>query len=215
MKNRRHYTSVITGFAIVGLINTTGCSTSATEAKKSMGAPSPRASAPQSPSGALNSPGLTADALRSREQDKSSLEALRRGDAPPTSGDGGLKEVYFDFDQYDLDSEDRAILRANADWLKKNLTARVEIEGHSDERGTNDYNLALGAKRAQAAKDYLTSLGVSADRITTTSYGEEIPACRSQSEDCLQKNRRDKFVITGPGSNTLDRVGISSREGSA
>ena len=73
--------------------------------------------------------------------------------------------MYFDFDQYELDTEDWAILRANADWLKKNPTARVEIEGHSDERGTNEYNLALGAKRAQAAKDYLTSLGISADRM--------------------------------------------------
>ena len=137
--------------------------------------------------------------MRSREQDKSSLEALRGGDAALRSGDGGLKEVYFDFDQYELDTEDRAILRANADWLKKNPTARVEIEGHSDERGTNEYNLALGAKRAQAAKDYLTSLGISADRIATISYGEEIPACQSQSEDCRQKNRRDRFVITAQG----------------
>ncbi len=200
MRNKKLYMAVSTGLAIAGwIISTTGCSTSAPEAKKSIGAPIPRASAPQSQSGALNSPRLTPDTLRSREQDKSSLEALRRGDVPLTSGDGGLKEVYFDFDQYELDTEDRAILRANADWLKKNLAARVEIEGHSDERGTNEYNLALGAKRAQAAKDYLTSLGILADRIATTSYGEEIPACRSQSEDCWQKNRRDRFVITAQG----------------
>jgi NDP-sugar pyrophosphorylase family protein len=86
------------------------------------------------------------------------------------------------------------IVEVNADWLKKNPAPRIEIEGHSDERGTNEYNLALGAKRAQAAKDYLTSLGIPADRIATTSYGEEIPVCRSQGEDCWQKNRRDRFV---------------------
>jgi len=202
MKKKRRYTAIITGLAIAGLISTTGCSTSDQEAKKSMRAPSPRASPPQSQSesGALKSPGLTTDTLRPGDQNKSSLEALRRGDTPPTSGDGGLKDLYFAFDQYELDTEDRAILRAHADWLKKNLTARVEIEGHSDERGTNEYNLALGAMRAQAAKDYLTSLGISADRIATTSYGEEIPACQSQSEDCRQKNRRDRFVITAQGA---------------
>jgi peptidoglycan-associated lipoprotein len=111
------------------------------------------------------------------------------------SRESALKEIYFEFDRYDIDTEYRAILRANADWLKKNPAVRIEIEGHSDERGTNEYNLALGAKRAQAAKDYLISLGVSANRISTVSYGEEIPACRSQGEDCWQKNRRDRFVM--------------------
>ena len=192
---RYRYADVIIGLVIAGLMGTTGCSTFEPAAKKSISVPSPRPFTPQSQSGALESPGLTPDTLRSR----SSLEALRGGDAALRSGDGGLREVYFDFDQYELDTEDWAILRANADWLKKNPTARVEIEGHSDERGTNEYNLALGAKRAQAAKDYLTSLGISADRIATISYGEEIPACQSQSEDCRQKNRRDRFVITAQG----------------
>jgi len=198
MKKEKRYTATITGLAIAGLISATGCSTSDQATKTPTRAPSPRASLPQSQSeaGALKAPGFTTDTLRPGVQNKSTLEALRRGDTPPPLGDGGLKDVYFDFDQYELDTEDRAILRAHADWLKKNLTARVEIEGHSDERGTNEYNLALGAMRAQAAKDYLTSLGISADRIATTSYGEEIPACQSQSEDCRQKNRRDKFVIT-------------------
>ena len=196
---RYRYADVIIGLVIAGLMGTTGCSTFEPAAKKSISVPSPRPFTPQSQSGALKSPSLTPDTLRSREQDNSSLEALRGGDAALRSGDGGLKEVYFDFDQYELDTEDRAILRANNDWLKKNPTARVEIEGHSDERGTNEYNLALGAKRGQAAKDYLTSRGISADRIATISYGEEIPACQSQSEDCRQKNRRDRFVITAQG----------------
>jgi peptidoglycan-associated lipoprotein len=129
------------------------------------------------------------------------LDALRRGDAPTTPAGSALKEVYFEFDRYDLDTEDRAILRTNAEWLKKNSALRVEIEGHCDERGTSEYNLALGAKRAQAAKDYLMSLGVAPNRISATSYGEEIPVCREHSEDCWQKNRRDRFVtVTGkPG----------------
>jgi peptidoglycan-associated lipoprotein len=81
--------------------------------------------------------------------------------------------------------------------LKANPSARLEIEGHCDERGTSEYNLALGAKRAQAAKQYLESLGISPQRVSTISYGEEIPACRQRTEDCYQQNRRDRFVVRG------------------
>ena len=125
---------------------------------------------------------------------QSSLDALRRGDAAKTSADSALKEIFFDFDRYDLSSDARATLTADADWLKKNPAAKVEVEGHCDDRGTNEYNLALGAKRAQTAKDYLVTLGVAAARLSTTSYGEEIPVCREHNEECWQKNRRDRFV---------------------
>ena len=123
-----------------------------------------------------------------------SLEDARKG-KPPLS-DGPLKEVYFAFDSFDLRPDARATLKTNADWLKANPSTRVEIEGHTDERGTNEYNLALGAKRAQAAKDYLVSLGIPADRLSTISNGEELQVCKEQTEDCWQKNRRDRFVIT-------------------
>ncbi|HYA28430.1 MAG TPA: OmpA family protein, partial [Acidobacteriota bacterium] len=85
---------------------------------------------------------------------------------------------------------------ANADWLKGNPAARVEIEGHCDERGTNEYNLALGAKRAQAARDYLANLGVNSNRLSTISYGEEIPVCKESNEACWKQNRRARFVIS-------------------
>src|SRR6516165_8428580 len=81
------------------------------------------------------------------------------------------------------------------EWLKANPSAVVEIEGHCDERGTNDYNMALGAKRAQAAMDYLITVGVAAGRLSTTSYGEEVPVCQEHTEECWAKNRRDRFVI--------------------
>jgi len=123
-----------------------------------------------------------------------SLEDARKG-KPPVS-DGPLKEVYFAYDSFDLRPDARATLKTNADWLKANSSARVEIEGHCDERGTNEYNLALGAKRAQAAKDYLISLGIPAARLSTISYGEELQVCKEQTEDCWQKNRRDRFVVT-------------------
>jgi peptidoglycan-associated lipoprotein len=88
-------------------------------------------------------------------------------------------------------------LQAHAAWLKSNPAARVEIEGHCDERGTTEYNLALGAKRARSARDYLVSLGIAAARVSTTSYGEELLVCKEKTDDCYRKNRRDRFVIIG------------------
>src|SRR5258706_11346543 len=152
----------------------------------------------QTNSGAQKTPGQDP----AGSQDKSSLDALQRGEVPKTPADSALKEVYFEFASYNLSTDARATLKNSADWLKKNPAVRVELEGHCDERGTNEYNLALGAKRAQAAKDYLLSLGIPAERLSTTSYGAEIPVCREHSEDCWAKNRRDRFVnVTGkPGA---------------
>ena len=125
----------------------------------------------------------------------SSLEALQRGESTATPASSPLKEVYFDFDSYDLSAGTRETLKANAAWLRDNPAVIVDIEGHCDERGTNDYNMALGAKRAEAAMDYLTTLGVAAGRLSTTSYGEEVPVCAEHTEECWAKNRRDRFVI--------------------
>ncbi len=124
-----------------------------------------------------------------------SLDALRKGQSTATPASSPIKDVYFEFDRYDLRADARETLKANAEWLKKNPAARVEIEGHCDERGTNEYNLALGAKRAQAAKDYLATLGIRGDRLSTISYGEEIPVCKEHGEGCWRQNRRARFVI--------------------
>jgi peptidoglycan-associated lipoprotein len=124
-----------------------------------------------------------------------SLDQLREGKSPVTPASSPLKDVYFEFDRYDLRADARDILKANADWLKNNPSARVEIEGHCDERGTNEYNLALGAKRSQAVKDYLVTLGISTERLSTISYGEEIPVCKEPTEECRGKNRRARFVV--------------------
>lgn len=110
---------------------------------------------------------------------------------------GLLGDVFFDFDQADLTQEARARLAKNAEFMKGQPTLTFAIEGHCDERGTNEYNLALGDRRAQAAKDYLVSLGVNAGRFNTISYGEERPFCTESNEACWQKNRRAKFVVTG------------------
>jgi peptidoglycan-associated lipoprotein len=110
---------------------------------------------------------------------------------------GPLTDIHFDYDDFTIRPQDGEILRTNAKWLSDHGNARVQVEGHTDERGSEEYNLALGAKRAQAAKDYLTTLGVSSDRISTISYGKELPLCTDHTEDCWAQNRRDHFVVQG------------------
>jgi peptidoglycan-associated lipoprotein len=122
----------------------------------------------------------------------SSLDRFKRGLGPEEGG--VLKDVHFAYDSYELDGSARDVLAANAEWLKDNSRARTEIEGHCDERGTVEYNLALGARRAKAVKDYLTTLGISGERLSTISYGEELPLCREQNESCYARNRRVHFV---------------------
>jgi peptidoglycan-associated lipoprotein len=106
-----------------------------------------------------------------------------------------LKEIHFDFDRYDIRPADAKILDANASWLKSNGGMLLLIEGHCDERGTNEYNLALGERRAKAAMNYLVAQGVQASRITIISYGEERPACMDKNDACWAKNRRAHFLV--------------------
>ena len=108
-----------------------------------------------------------------------------------------LKDVYFDFDKYDIRPADAAILKENAALLKKYTNVKIQIEGHCDERGTSEYNLALGERRANSAKNYLMTLGVSPGRISTISYGEEKPLDPGHSEEAWTKNRRAHTIITG------------------
>jgi peptidoglycan-associated lipoprotein len=108
---------------------------------------------------------------------------------------GDLQAIYFDFDRYDLRPGDRDILTRNAEMLRKYPAARIRIEGNCDERGTVEYNLALGEKRARAAKDYLVNLGINPDRISIITYGKE-RADRCHNDECWHKDRRDDFMIT-------------------
>ena len=125
----------------------------------------------------------------------SAMEALSRGVAAITPDGAALKDIYYEFDSTNLTSASEEILKQNAAWMNTNPTAKIEVEGHCDDIGSDEYNLALGAKRAQIAKDFLVSQGVSADRLVTISYGNEAPACFEQSEDCRVKNRRARFVV--------------------
>ena len=117
-----------------------------------------------------------------------------RGDYLRTVGMDGDR-VFFDTDQYDLDDRDRATLDAQAAWLQRNTGVRVTVEGHADERGTRDYNLALGDRRANAAKNYLAARGVAASRMTVISYGKERPEALGSDESAWAQNRRAVTVV--------------------
>jgi peptidoglycan-associated lipoprotein len=107
----------------------------------------------------------------------------------------GQDVIYFDTDTFNIDSQDQAALRTQAQYLTQYANVRATVEGHADERGTRDYNLALGERRANAAKNYLVSLGIAANRITTVSYGEERPAATGSSESAWAQNRRAVTVV--------------------
>jgi len=106
-----------------------------------------------------------------------------------------IKDIQFDFDKYDIRPWDAEILKENAALLMKHPKVKIQIEGHCDERGTNEYNLALGERRANSAKNYLISLGIASDRISSISYGEERPLVPGHNEEAWAKNRRAHFVI--------------------
>jgi peptidoglycan-associated lipoprotein len=106
-----------------------------------------------------------------------------------------LKDIYFAFDRADLRPAEAKTLDANGTWLKAHDNSLVLIEGHCDERGTAEYNLALGERRAKAAMNYLVSRGIPASRITTVSYGKERPVCTEHTQACWARNRRDHFLV--------------------
>jgi OOP family OmpA-OmpF porin len=113
----------------------------------------------------------------------------------PAAAPEKLESIYFDFDKYTIKTEGREALKRNAEWLQKNAGKKVVVEGNCDERGTNEYNMALGQRRADAAAKYLMDLGIAKDRVSMVSYGEEKPICKEANEECWSKNRRDDFIV--------------------
>ena len=107
-----------------------------------------------------------------------------------------LDDVFFDLDKSDIRADARTALQKNSDYLKKWASVQATVEGHCDSRGSSEYNLALGSRRATAVKDYLVSLGVPASRVTIVSKGKEQPFCNDENESCWGQNRRGHFVIT-------------------
>ena len=114
-----------------------------------------------------------------------------------TVGRGGpLSDIHFGYNDSSIQDQDGPVLKSNASWLQAHPQTRVQVEGYCDERGSEEYNIALGAKRAQAGKDYLATLGISDSRMSTISYGKELPLCTDHDEGCWQQNRRDHFSVT-------------------
>ncbi len=119
--------------------------------------------------------------------------SMKSENVPSHEHMAGMENVYFDFDQFTLSADARKVLGDNAKYLQANSGVQVVIEGHCDERGSDEYNLALGESRALAAKEYLVSLGISAKRLSVISYGEEKPAAKGTTEAAWAKNRRAEF----------------------
>jgi len=185
--------ATVMSLLLVGLI-ISGCAKQPATTAATAGpapAPAPRAAAP--------GPAPAAAAPAERGAAAGSAAAAPASTARPSLKEftavAALKDVFFEFDKYDIRAEDAKTLDANAIWLKANAENLVLIEGHCDERGTNEYNLALGERRAKAAMNYLVSQGVQANRITIISYGEERPVCNEKNESCLGKNRRAHFLV--------------------
>ena len=123
-------------------------------------------------------------------------EIFNRKSLDQLNAEKPLSDVFFEYDKSDLSADGRSALQRDADWMKKWTRTVVTVEGHCDARGSSEYNLALGDRRANAAKEYLVSLGIPTGRITVVSKGKEQPFCSDEGESCWQQNRRGHFVIT-------------------
>jgi peptidoglycan-associated lipoprotein len=141
--------------------------------------------------------GPSAEELRAREEAERrrriAESQLGARPATPPPGSSILENVYFDFDKATLTDQAKDTLVRNAQWLREHPQVRVQVEGHADERGTSEYNLALGERRAESVKNYLLSLGIDGSRLVTISYGEERPADPGHNEEAWAKNRRVEF----------------------
>ena len=172
---------------LVSFMLITGCQKRATTRPEATAPPSAeeQAASEQQQKGLEKIPVQKVESIASKDMTASSAEGK----------EGMFEDILFDFDKYDVKGSYKAVMQSVAAWMMKNSSATLSIEGHCDERGTNEYNLALGDRRAKSVKDFLVSFGVPSSRIETISYGEEKPLCHEQSEECWAKNRRAHLVI--------------------
>lgn len=131
------------------------------------------------------------------KEEPKKVETMAVKEVEAKSAPLAFENIHFDFDKYNIRDDAKPALKSTADSLLKNKSSKMLIEGHCDERGTSEYNLALGERRAKSTRDYLVSSGVTKDRLDMVSYGKEKPLCNEHNEDCWQKNRRAQFTIKG------------------
>jgi len=160
---------------MIGLL--AGCATQSNQ--ESSSAPAPAPSAMSTPPGVRSAPATSVAGVRTS------------GKSMPQA-----HSVYYDYDRSEIKSEDVKLIEAHAQYLREHTELKVKVEGNADERGSAEYNLALGTRRATSVKDYLVSLGVPASRLTVVSKGKEQPFCAEESESCWQQNRRGHFIVT-------------------
>lgn len=184
----------ITVLIITGIVSIAGCST-----KRILPPDQPAVEQTEEKKGDKKA---EADAAVSKEPHKESITEKHISKAQPSDSEMSIKElqtkikdIHFDYDRYDIRDDAKPVMKEVADMLSKNRKIKVIIEGHCDERGTNEYNLGLGDRRASSTKEYLVSLGIPTGKIETISYGEEKPVCAEQTEECWGKNRRAHFVL--------------------
>ena len=191
MIRARQVGSVIGMFAMVILV-ASGCRRQA-PAQTPAPPPPPQAAAPATPP---PPPPPPAPAAAPKPAPLTEEQIFAQTTLEQLNAQRPLADVFFDYDQSAVRDDGRAPLQKNADWLKRWTSTQITVEGHADSRGSSEYNLALGSRRATAVKDYLVNLGVPQNRITVVSKGKEQPFCTTESEDCWQQNRRGHFIIT-------------------
>jgi peptidoglycan-associated lipoprotein len=185
-----------TGFAVVALLSLMTAACAKKQPPVAAPQPPPSVTAPPAVTGNTAAPRRVDDALPVPAQPSLSDDSVAGRSLDDLNRNSPLQPVFFTVDSADLDEMGRATASANAEVLKKNPKWVVTIEGHCDERGTAEYNLALGERRAVAVKTFLVSLGISPERVRTISYGKEFPFDPARTEEAFAKNRRGHFVIT-------------------
>ncbi|MEO7274487.1 MAG: OmpA family protein [Vicinamibacterales bacterium] len=178
---------------LVTALATTACGKKKVETPAPAPAPPPTSPATTPPPPPPPAPPPPAPAPAAPTED----ELFARMTLDELNAKGVLADVFFKLDSVELNPDARTVLQKNTDYLKRWTSTKVLVEGHADARGTNEYNLALGDRRASVARDYVVSLGIPMDRVTKSSKGEEQPVCREETEECWAKNRRGHFVFTG------------------
>lgn len=191
----RSKTIAVLALTIAPLLVFGGCAKKATQGNEPSTVESESAREVAEPVGGGATKSGTVEPIRESIPDSVNIGAEPGSASGAGTSAASLETIYFDYDSSDLGDASRAVLQTNAEWLKANPNARVEIAGHCDDRGTIDYNLALGDRRAGSVRAYLVGLGIDGSRLTTVSYGEERPAVPGQDDEARSKNRRAEFTV--------------------